>query len=110
MNKIKMFITAIVLFVCIANAYAQDWPQFLGPNRNSISDQKGILRTWHATGPEVLSDRRHLASGYGGPVVKRTLVRLDPGSQNTFLVGNAVPVWSKKLGPVLCISVCYANK
>jgi outer membrane protein assembly factor BamB len=48
---------------------AQDWPQFLGPDRNSTSPQKNILRTWPETGPEVLwiTD---IGIGYGGPVVK----------------------------------------
>ena len=69
MKKIKTFIPAIILFVCIANVYAQDWPQYLGPNRNSFSDQKGLLRTWPATGPEVLWTA-NVGIGYGGPVIK----------------------------------------
>jgi len=48
---------------------AQDWPQFLGPERNSTSPQKGILRTWPANGPEVLWTAS-LGVGYGGPVIK----------------------------------------
>jgi hypothetical protein len=54
MKKSKMYITVIVLLVCFANVYAQDWQQYLGPNRNSISDEKGLLRTWPENGPEVL--------------------------------------------------------
>jgi outer membrane protein assembly factor BamB len=57
----------IVLLVCIANVYAQEWPQYLGPNRNSTSTQKGILRTWPTTGPEVLWTA-DIGIGYGGPV------------------------------------------
>ena len=48
---------------------AQDWPQFLGPERNSTSPQKGILRAWPDNGPEVLWTTS-LGIGYGGPVVK----------------------------------------
>ena len=48
---------------------AQDWPQYLGPDRNSTSDQKGILRTWPETGPEVLWTVG-IGIGYGGPVVQ----------------------------------------
>lgn len=33
---------------------SHDWPQFLGPERNGISPQKGILRSWPEGGPEVL--------------------------------------------------------
>ncbi len=69
MKERKIFIPVVVLFVCIANVYAQDWPQYLGPYRNSISDQKGILRSWPQNGPEVLWTV-DLGIGYGGPVIK----------------------------------------
>jgi outer membrane protein assembly factor BamB len=69
MKQSRLYIPVIVLLVCIANVYAQEWPQYLGPNRNSTSPQKGILRTWPENGPEVLWTA-NLGIGYGGPVVK----------------------------------------
>ena len=54
MTRINLLLTAVVLFACIPNLCSQDWPQYLGPNRNSTSPQKDILRTWPASGPEVL--------------------------------------------------------
>jgi outer membrane protein assembly factor BamB len=46
-----------------------DWPQFLGPDRNGMSAQKGILRSWPEEGPEVLWTAE-VGIGFGGPVVK----------------------------------------
>ena len=69
MRNRKIFIPVVFLFVCMANVYAQDWPQYLGPHGNSVSDQKGILRTWPQNGPEVLWTV-NMGIGYGGPVVK----------------------------------------
>ena len=69
MRNRKIFIPVVFLFVCIANVYAQDWPQYLGPHGNSTSDQKGVLRTWPQNGPEVLWTV-NMGIGYGGPVVK----------------------------------------
>ena len=69
MKKINLLFTAVILFACISNLSAQDWPQYLGPNRNSTSPQKGILRSWPATGPEVLWTI-NVGPGYGGPVIK----------------------------------------
>jgi outer membrane protein assembly factor BamB len=63
------FIPVVALLVCIANVFAEDWPQYLGPHRNSISAQKGILRTWPEKGPEVLWTIA-VGRGYGGPVAK----------------------------------------
>jgi len=63
--------SAFLLFLLgsISNMQAQDWPQFLGPERNSKSPQKNLLRTWPETGPEVLWTAE-LGVGFGGPVIK----------------------------------------
>jgi outer membrane protein assembly factor BamB len=66
-SSVKL-VPMIVLF-CIAGVFAEDWPQYLGPSRNSISAQKGILRSWPQNGPEVLWTVT-LGRGFGGPVVK----------------------------------------
>jgi outer membrane protein assembly factor BamB len=71
----KMFIPVVVLMVSLANVCAQDWPQYLGPNRNGISAQKGILRSWPQQGPEVLWTV-DLGIGFGGPVVREGKVYL----------------------------------
>jgi outer membrane protein assembly factor BamB len=69
MKQIKMFISVTVFIVCSSNIYAQDWPQYLGPTRNGVSIQKGILRTWPQQGPQVLWTT-DLGIGFGGPVIK----------------------------------------
>lgn len=69
MKNVNLLFTAAVLLTCISNIFAQDWPQYLGPARNSISSQKGILCTWPSTGPEVLWTA-NLGVGFGGPVIK----------------------------------------
>jgi outer membrane protein assembly factor BamB len=80
MKQSKMFIPMVVLLAGIANSCVQDrpgqdWPQYLGPNRNSTSDQKGILRSWPEKGPEVIWTA-NVGQGYGGPVVKDSKVYL----------------------------------
>ncbi len=57
-----------LFFICIST-FGQDWPQFLGPNGNSTSSQKKLLRTWAATGPQVLWTVQ-IGIGYGGTAVK----------------------------------------
>ena len=72
MKKLLVFILVFSFHFC---TIAQDWPQYLGPDRNSISPQKNILRTWPETGPEVLW-RTDVGIGYGGPVVKNGKIYL----------------------------------
>ena len=66
--KTKVMLTAIILMMVACNSLA-DWPQYLGPNRDSTSDQKGLLRSWPENGPEVLWTVT-VGKGYGGPVIK----------------------------------------
>jgi outer membrane protein assembly factor BamB len=82
MKKINFLLTAILLFAFLSNINAQDWPQFLGPNRNGISPQKGILRSWPANGPEVLWTA-NVGPGFGGPVIKEGRVYLLDRDDNT---------------------------
>src|SRR4030042_2156031 len=69
MKQNRVYLSVIVLLVCMANVYSQDWLQYLGPTRNGVSTQKGILRSWPEQGPEVLWTV-NVGKGYGGPVVK----------------------------------------
>jgi hypothetical protein len=64
--KIK---AALVLMAAASSGLATDWPQYLGPNRNSTSPEKGILRSWPEGGPKVLWTVT-VGRGFGGPVVK----------------------------------------
>jgi outer membrane protein assembly factor BamB len=75
MKQRKMLIPIVACLLSIVNGCsqgtqnAQDWPQYLGPYRNGHSDQKGILRSWPESGPEVLWTV-DLGIGFGGTVVK----------------------------------------
>lgn len=75
MKPAKKFIPVVLLFACLSNLYSQDWPQYFGPNRNGVSAQKGILRTWPQQGPEVLWTA-NIGIGFGGPVIKEGKVYL----------------------------------
>ena len=70
--KINPEILLIVLFTILTGTtslLAQDWPQYLGPERNSTSEQTGILRSWPESGPEILWTAK-VGIGNGGPIVK----------------------------------------
>ena len=66
---IKKLSISILLLSATMVAVAQDWPQYLGPTRDSKSPQKNLLREWPAEGPEVLWSV-DVGIGYGGPVIE----------------------------------------
>ena len=98
-RQIRIYISAVVLLISMANVSAQDWPQFLGPYRNNISPQKGLLRSWPQNGPEVLWTA-NVGPGYGGPVIKDGKVYLLDRDDKTgdimrcFDFNNGRELWS----------------
>jgi len=62
-----MILIAVILMVASGCTLA-DWPQYLGPNRNATSPEKGLLRSWPENGPKVLWTIS-LGPGYGGAAV-----------------------------------------
>ena len=67
--KVKATLMSVVLMAVACSSLAADWPQYLGPDRNSISPEKGLMRSWPEEGPKVLWTVS-VGRGYGGPVVK----------------------------------------
>ena len=51
-----------------ASAARADWPQFLGPNRDATSPEKGLLKAWPESGPKVLWSTA-VGPGYAGPAI-----------------------------------------
>jgi len=48
---------------------ADDWPQWRGPDRTSISREKGLLKELPKNGPPLLWSTDQLGAGYSGPAV-----------------------------------------
>jgi outer membrane protein assembly factor BamB len=58
----------IVLLATIPTLHADDWPQFLGPRRDGVSSEKGLLSAFPKTGPTVVW-QRDVGDGFSGPVI-----------------------------------------
>ncbi|OHB84798.1 MAG: hypothetical protein A2Z38_09425 [Planctomycetes bacterium RBG_19FT_COMBO_48_8] len=65
--KTELTLIAVIVMVMSGSVLA-DWPQYLGPDRNAISPEKGLLRSWPEAGPKVLWTIS-LGAGYGGAAV-----------------------------------------
>src|SRR6516162_8381201 len=71
---------------CSPAACADDWPQWLGPKRDGVWREAGILEKFPAKGP-TYRWRTPIGAGYAEPAVAggRVYVTdrvLDPGSEN----------------------------
>src|ERR1035438_7843161 len=66
--------------------FAADWPQWLGPERDSVWRESGIVEKFPTNGPPVRW-RTAIGGGYAGPVVANGRVyvadrQLAPGVSN----------------------------
>jgi len=67
-------------------AAASDWPQFLGPARNAVSPETGLLRKWPEGGPRARWSAA-VQRGYGGAAVlggKVYILDHKAGAQDIF--------------------------
>src|SRR6187455_2605824 len=58
------FLTCAIQPLC-----AIDWPQWRGPNRDGLSQEKGLLKEWPKEGPKLLWRISDAGSGYSTPAV-----------------------------------------
>jgi outer membrane protein assembly factor BamB len=56
------------LFVLMSPAFADDWPQWMGPGRDNVWREEGVIEKFPEGGPPILW-RTDVAGGYAGPAV-----------------------------------------
>ncbi len=65
-----LFAAAILVSLATSPLRADDWPQWLGPRRDSVWRETGLVEQFPRGGPKVLW-RAPVAGGYAGPAVAR---------------------------------------
>ena len=66
LRRLSFLLSGLLLPLTTLSA---DWPQFMGPNGDGTSPEKGLLRAWPAEGPKVLWTVP-VGSGYGGAAIR----------------------------------------
>ena len=65
----SLIVPVLATLIIISNSIAEDWPWFLGPNRDATSNETGLMKSWPQSGPEVLWTTE-LGTGFGGVAVQ----------------------------------------
>jgi outer membrane protein assembly factor BamB len=60
---------ALFLILGSIDAFADDWPQWRGPQRDGISQETGLLKEWPADGPKLVWKVTDIGAGYSTPSV-----------------------------------------
>jgi outer membrane protein assembly factor BamB len=81
------FLVALAAPCSSAETLRADWPQWRGPNRDGISTEAGLLKSWPEGGPHRVWLYENAGVGYGGPaVVGGRLFLLGTRDDNEVLV------------------------
>ncbi len=100
-----LLVLSIVSCCCFApaNARAEDWPQWRGPNRDGKSADTGLLKEWPADGPKPAWKATGLGKGYANMSVAagRLFTMGDKEAVGYVIALNAADgkiLWSTKVG------------
>jgi outer membrane protein assembly factor BamB len=68
MRRLQVIVLVLAGGAAAVSAVAADWPQWMGPQRDAVWPEDGIIRQFPKGGPRVLW-RTPLQGGYAGPAV-----------------------------------------
>jgi outer membrane protein assembly factor BamB len=105
-THVLLTIASLVLFsVACGRASAEDWPQWRGPNRDGVSAETGLLKSWPAGGPKMLWKATGLGSGFSTPSIAKgkifLLGTLDKGKEEHLIALDAKDgkqLWATAIG------------
>src|ERR1044071_8563664 len=104
---LRSLATTAVLLLCMSvTTHAQDWPQWRGPERTGISQEKGLLKDWPKEGPKLLWQVNDIGDGYSTPAVvgSRIYLMSNRGMENEFVQAlstqDGKTIWTTRIGNV----------
>lgn len=106
-NLGKQIAFALVSFTCLSSiAFAEDWAQWRGPQRDGKSAEKGLMAKWPDGGPKLLWQAKNIGSGFSTPSVvgEQLFVISNQGNEKEEVLAlsasNGNKLWSTAIGKV----------
>jgi len=78
------------------------WPQWRGPRRDGVSDEKGLLQSWPDGGPKLLWKIERLGRGWSSPIISGGYIYITGDVGDNLVVYafdmDGKPKWQAKNG------------
>ncbi len=65
----KLCLLVLLALGGLTHAMAYEWPQWLGPNRDGLTEETGLLQAWPEGGPKRVWLFEDCGVGYAGPAI-----------------------------------------
>lgn len=97
---------AFVIAASSAVAGAFDWPQWRGPNRDDVSTEKGLLKSWPEGGPKRVWHYDQAGLGFAGfAIADGKLFTMGARGNEELLIaldaGTGKEIWTTRMGDLL---------
>ncbi len=96
MNQLFVGTISLAIVWLPQSVEAADWPRFLGPTHNAVSQETGLLKVWPASGPTILWEHPK-GAGFAGPTMAENHLVLFHRVENDEVVECLDPVTGKLL-------------
>ncbi|MFP6899402.1 MAG: PQQ-binding-like beta-propeller repeat protein [Opitutales bacterium] len=101
MQRTKLSFLLVVLSTFALSVFAEDWPQWRGPNRDGVSTETGILDEWPEGGPKLLWKANGIGAGFSSVSVTGNRIYTMGDGQEASQVHclnaqNGKIIWSSK--------------
>jgi outer membrane protein assembly factor BamB len=108
----KRILALLSLLTTATLLSAEDWPQWRGPKRAGVSDEKGLLQAWPEKGPKLVWTFDDCGLGFSSfSVVGDRLYTMGARKEETYVIaidaGMGKQVWSAKVGKIFTYSGNY---
>ncbi len=109
MTNVRLTLSLLVAMAALlptVRAFAEDWPQWRGPNRDGVSKETGLLKEWPKDSPRLIWQVNDLGGGYSTPSVAggRIYVTANKGLEDEFVTARDAKdgslLWSTRIGKV----------
>src|ERR1700732_752421 len=111
MQSLWLLVLTAGLLAGAAVACAEDWPQWRGPQRDNLCQEKGLLKVWPKGGPKLLWTYKDAGLGFSGVAVVGEVLytmgaRGEVGKEQEYVLAldirdphNIKQLWATPIGP-----------
>ncbi len=101
----RLILASVVCLLLSTDTLAEDWPQWLGPERNGMCRETGLLQDWPEGGPKQVWLFKDCGIGYSGPAIVDNMLYIMGARNGTeqliaLKADTGKELWSTDLGEV----------